>query len=38
MRARYGDYALVTGASAGIGAEFANQLAAALSSTVIPGS
>ncbi|GAB2655819.1 SDR family NAD(P)-dependent oxidoreductase [Prescottella soli] len=29
LRARYGPYALVTGASAGIGAEFAAQLAAA---------
>lgn len=29
LRARYGEYALVTGASSGIGAEFAEQLAAA---------
>jgi uncharacterized protein len=29
LRARYGEYALVTGASSGIGAEFAAQLAAA---------
>jgi short-subunit dehydrogenase len=29
LRARYGQYALVTGASSGIGAEFAGQLAAA---------
>ncbi|HYB87905.1 MAG TPA: SDR family NAD(P)-dependent oxidoreductase [Streptosporangiaceae bacterium] len=29
LRARYGEYALITGASSGIGAEFAEQLAAA---------
>lgn len=35
LRARYGEYALVTGASSGIGAEFAEQLAAASLSPVL---